>query len=243
MAEGRVALVAGGTRGIGRAITERLLADGWSVLATYRSDDSAATELAAANPRLVVRRADIASADECAHAVAAAIDRFGALDHLVCNAAISRDSRVADTADDDWNAVVDTNLSGVFRMIRAALPAISTSSNGRIVSISSVAATMGNVGQAAYAASKAGLLGLTRTLAREVAAKGVTVNLVVPGPIAETGMTAETDDAFVAAISRKIPLHRLGRPEEVAHAVRFLLDDLSAFTTGSDVTVDGGLSM
>ena len=243
MADTPVALVAGGTRGIGRAVTERLLHDGWAVLATYRSDARAATMLAANHERCVVRRSDIASTEDCGDAVRATLARFGALDHLVCNAAISSDSRVAATTDDDWNAVLDTNLSGVFRMIRAALPAISESASGRIVTISSVAATMGNVGQVAYAASKAGLLGLTRTLAREIAAQGITVNLVAPGPTADSGMTAATDDAFVAAISRKIPIRRLGRPEEIAHAVRFLLDDLAAFTTGSVVTVDGGLSM
>ncbi|HUF99222.1 MAG TPA: 3-oxoacyl-ACP reductase family protein [Ilumatobacter sp.] len=243
MTDGRVALVAGGTRGIGRAISERLVADGWHVLATYRTDDATADEFAARHDRLSVRRADIASTSDCSQAVAQAVAVFGSLDHLVCNAAISRDSRLVETSDADWDAVLDTNLSGVFRMIRAALPSISASANGRVVTVSSVAATMGNSGQAAYAASKAGLLGLTRTLAREVADQGVTVNIVMPGPTAETGMTADADAAFVAAISRKIPLRRLGRPEEVAHAVRFLLDDLAAFTTGSVITVDGGLSM
>ena len=242
-AESRVAIVTGGTRGIGRAITERLLDDGWSVLATFRADHDNANAFAAGRKRLAVRQTDGAAAAECASIVDAAVARFGRLDHLVCNAAVSRDALVADLDDADWDDVLETNLSGVFRMIRAVLARIQSSDAGRIVIVSSVAATMGNVGQAAYAASKAGLLGLTRTLARELAASGATVNLVVPGPTADTGMTADAEPAFVRAISRKIPLQRLGRPAEVAHAVRFLLDDLGAFITGSAVTVDGGLSM
>lgn len=243
MSDGPVALVTGGTRGIGRAVTERLVADGWSVLATYRRDDDAANALAAGLDRLVVRKADVAATADCEAAVAAAVGAFGHLDHLVGCAAISRDAPVADLRDEDWDAVLATNLSGAFRMARAALGAITASPRGRIVTVSSVAATMGNAGQASYAAAKAGLLGLTRTLARELAPTGTTVNLVVPGPTRGTGMTADADPAFVEAIERRIPLHRLGRPEEVAHAVRSLLDDLAAFTTGASVTVDGGLSM
>lgn len=237
------AIVTGGVRGIGRAITERLLGDGWSVLATYRSDDRAAGELVGAHPRLVVLRADVTSGADCDAAIAAAVDTFGGLDHLVHSAAVGLHAPAAETADDVWDAVIATNLSGAFRTIRRAIAPISASPRGRIVLVSSVAATMGNAGQSAYAASKAGLLGLARTLARELAPRAVTVNIVVPGPTARTGMTAGTDDTFVNSIARKIPLQRLARPEEVAHAVRFLLDDLAAFITGTTVTVDGGLSM
>jgi len=243
VADGPVAIVTGGTRGIGRAVSARLLADGWSVLATYRHDDAAAAAFSADQANLAVVRADASDAAACITVVATAIKRFGHVDHLVCSAGINRDAPVGELMDSDWDAVVDTNLSGVFRMCRAAMPFIEASHRGRIVFVSSVAGSMGNVGQAAYAASKAGLVGLARTLARELAASGTTVNIVVPGPTTGTDMTAGADAAFVAAISRKIPLHRLGRPEETAHAVRFLLDDLAAFTTGSTVTVDGGLSM
>jgi len=240
---GPVALVTGGTRGIGRAITERLVADGWSVLATYRSDTAAAERLAAHQPGLVVRQAAGADEADCRATVDDAVGRWGGLDHLVLCAGISRDAPVAELTDDDWSAVLDADLSGPFRMARAALAPLAASRRGRIVAVSSVAATMGNAGQAAYASAKAGLLGLTRTLARELARTGTTVNLVVPGPTADTGLTADADPAFVAAIQRRIPVGRLGRPEEVAHAVRYLLDDLAAFTTGTSVTVDGGLSM
>ncbi len=243
MDDTRVALVTGGTRGIGRAISERLIADGWSVLATYLNDATSANALAAQHDRLCVLRADVSSSADCDRSIAETVDRFGQLDHLVGSAGITRDALIRDLRDDDWDAVLATNLSGPFRMARAAIDSISASPRGRIVTISSVAATMGNAGQGAYAASKAGLLGLTRTLARELAATGTTVNLVIPGPTDDTGITDRTDAAFVAAIARKIPLRRLGRPEETAHAVRSLLDDLAAFTTGSVVVVDGGLSM
>jgi NAD(P)-dependent dehydrogenase (short-subunit alcohol dehydrogenase family) len=243
MAERRVALVSGGTRGIGRAITERLLADGWSVMATYLNDTAAASELAAQLPGLQVLRSDASNPADCAQAVEECTRHFGQLDHVVSVAGITRDVQLAQLSDQDWDDVLATNLSGPFRLVRAAIPAISASPRGRIVVISSVAAMMGNAQQGAYAASKAGLVGLTKTLARELARSGTTVNLVVPGPTADSGITAATDPAFVEAITRKIPLHRLGRPAEMAHAVRFLLDDLSAFTTGTAIVVDGGLSM
>jgi len=241
--DGPVALVTGGTRGIGRAITERLLSDGWSVLATYHSDDVGAEALRAHHPRLAVRRSDSACTVDCDAAVADVLQRFGHLDHLVASASTTRNRAVVDLTDEEWDGVIATNLSGSFRMARAALGAISASPRGRIVMVSSVAATMGNANQGAYAASKAGLLGLARSLARELAPTGTTVNLVVPGPTESTGMTADYNPAFVAAIARKIPLQRLGRPEETAHAVRMLLDDLAAYITGSSVVVDGGLSM
>ena len=238
-----VALVTGGVRGIGRAVTERLLADGWSVVATYRADEGAAADLASAHPALVVRRADVTCTADCDETVAQAIARFGALDHLVHCAATTAEGPASELDDSTWDAVVATNLSGAFRAIRPALAPIATSGRGRIVLVSSVAATMGSAGRAAYAASKAGLHGLGRSLAQELASQGVTVNVVVPGPTEGGGMTAVTDRAFVEAIARRIPLGRIGRPEEVAHAVRYLLDDRAAFVTGTTVVVDGGLSM
>ena len=243
MSDQPVAVVTGGTKGIGRAIVERLLTDGWSVLATYLHDEGNAQRFAELHETLSVLRADVGSAADCERAVGAALERFGQLDHLVNVAGITRNALLRELTDEDWEAVLTTNLSGPFRMCRAAADAIAASPRGRIVTVSSVAAEMGNVNQGAYAASKAGLVGFTRTLAREVARSGTTVNLVVPGPTADTGITVDFDPAFVAAIARKIPMHRLGRPEETAHAVRFLLDDLAAYNTGSIVVVDGGLSM
>jgi NAD(P)-dependent dehydrogenase (short-subunit alcohol dehydrogenase family) len=239
----RVALVSGGTRGIGRAITECLLADGWSVCATYVSDADSAEAFAATHAALAALRSDAGSSADCRRAVDTAVERFGQLDHVVAAAGITRNGPLATLSDDDWDAVLATNLSGPFRLARAAIPHITTRPHGRIVIISSVAATMGNVDQGAYAASKAGLLGLAKTLARELATTGTTVNLVIPGPTADTGITAETDPAFVAAITRKIPMHRLAQPSDTAFAVRTLLDDRAGYITGTSIVVDGGLSM
>jgi NAD(P)-dependent dehydrogenase (short-subunit alcohol dehydrogenase family) len=231
MSASRVAVVSGGTRGLGRAITDHLLADGWSVLVTYLSDTATAEALTGSHPRLSVLRADTTSSVDCQRAVDATVERFGQLDHVVAAAGITRDGPLATLSDVDWDAVLATNLSGPFRLVRAAIPHITTRRHGRIVIVSSVAA------------SKAGLLGLTKTLARELATTGTTVNLVIPGPTADTGITAETDPAFVAAITRKIPVHRLAHPDDTAFAVRTLLDDRAGYITGTGVVVDGGLSM
>lgn len=243
MSATRVAVVSGGTRGIGRAITDCLLADGWSVVATYLSDVATAEEVAGTHPRLRVLRADTGSSLDCGRAIDEAVERFGRLDHVVAAAGVTRNAPLATLSDDDWDAVLTTNLSGPFRLARAAIPHIIASEHGRIVIVSSVAATMGSANQGAYAASKAGLLGLAKTLARELATTGTTVNLVIPGPTADTGITAETDPAFVAAITRKIPLRRLAQPGDTAYAVRTLLDDRAGHITGTSVVVDGGLSM
>jgi len=238
-----VAIVTGGTKGIGRAIVERLDDDGWDIVATYAHDEDAASALTAARPNVAVRRRDVSSTNDCLATVSDAIDRFGALDHVIACAATTGRSPLAETTDEEWDEVIAANLSGTFRLARAAIPALATSPRGRIIAVSSVAATMGNAGQGSYAASKSGLVGLTKTLARELARSGTTVNLVIPGPTADTSMTSGTDDAFVDAIVRKTPDGRLARPEEIAFAVRFFLDDLAAHVTGTSVTVDGGLSM
>ena len=243
MLQNDIALVTGASRGIGQAIAKALAGAGAKVIGTATTEAGAAgiTSWLGGNGRGAVL--DVG--------VAASIDALlGDLDTraemptiLVNNAAITRDTLLLRMKPEDWDAVIATNLSGTFRMARAALGAVSASARGRIVMVSSVAATMGNANQGAYAASKAGLLGLARSLARELAATGTTVNLVVPGPTEATGMTVDYNPAFVAAIARKIPLQRLGRPEETAHAVRMLLDDLASYITGTAVVVDGGLSM
>ena len=236
-----VAIVTGGTRGLGRAIVDRLLADGWRVLAVSASGEWGGSP-PGASENVAVRATEIRDGVSCAAAVADAIERWGALDHLVNNAAIARDAPFADLTSNDWNAVIGTNLTGTFNMTKAALAAIVRSERGRIVNIGSVAATMGSTHQVNYSAAKAGLAGFTRALAREVAASGTTVNIVVPGPTM-TGMGQDTSASFSDVLIRKTPLRRLGRSEETAHAVRFLLDDLSGFITGTTITVDGGLSM
>lgn len=244
--EGQVALVTGGTRGIGSAISERLLAAGAAVTAVYAGNDKAAENFAAAmvgQPgRLTVARADIAKPTVCRAVVADVVRAHGRLDHLVNNAGILVESHVRSMTNDDWDRALSVNLSASFYLAQAALEPMIDQGFGRIVNISSVTALMGSPVEAGYGAAKAGLHGLSRSLARSVARKGITVNVVVPG-VFETDMTASMDPPAQAAIKAIIPLGRRGDPAELAHAVMFLLDERAAFVTGSVVTVDGGMSM
>ena len=244
--EGRVALVTGGTRGIGAAISARLLAAGASVTAVYAGNDAAAESFAAAMAgqpgSLTTRRADVADPAACRAVVADVMGAHGRLDHLVNNAGILVESPVRSMTTDDWDRALSVNLSASFHLAQAALEPMVEQRSGRIVMISSVTALMGSPVEAGYGAAKAGLHGLSRSLARSVARKGITVNVVVPG-VFETDMTASMDPADQAAIKAMIPLGRRGDPAELAHAVMFLLDERAAFVTGSVVTVDGGMSM
>jgi len=244
--EGQVALVTGGTRGIGAAISERLLAEGASVTAVYAGNNDAAQRFAdgmAGQPgELTVRRADIAGPATCRAVVDDVVRAHGRLDHLVNNAGILVESRVRSMSVDDWDRALSVNLSASFYLAQAALEPMIAQRFGRIVNISSVTALMGSPVEAGYGAAKAGLHGLSRSLARSVARKGVTVNVVVPG-VFETDMTLAMDPADQAAIKAMIPLGRRGEPAELAHAVMFLLDERAGFVTGSVVTVDGGMSM
>ena len=244
--EGRVALVTGGTRGIGAAISARLLEAGAAVTAVYAGNDAAAESFAAAMAgqpgSLTICRADIADPAACRAVVADVTSAHGRLDHLVNNAGILVESPVRSMTADDWDRALSVNLSASFHLAQAALEPMVEQRSGRIVMISSVTALMGSPVEAGYGAAKAGLHGLSRSLARSVARKGITVNVVVPG-VFETDMTASMDPADQAAIKAMIPLGRRGDPAELAHAVMFLLDDRAAFVTGSVVTVDGGMSM
>lgn len=244
--DGQVALVTGGTRGIGAAISERLLAAGAAVTAVYAGNDVAADSFAAAMAgqpgELTVRRADIADPATCRAVVDDVVRAHGRLDHLVNNAGILVESPVRSMSVDDWDRAMSVNLSASFHLAQAALEPMIAQRFGRIVNISSVTALMGSPVEAGYGAAKAGLHGLSRSLARSVARKGVTVNVVVPG-VFETDMTLAMDPADQAAIKAMIPLGRRGEPAELAHAVMFLLDERAGFVTGSVVTVDGGMSM
>jgi NAD(P)-dependent dehydrogenase (short-subunit alcohol dehydrogenase family) len=243
---GRVSIVTGGTRGIGAAITERLVGEGAHVAAVYASNTDAAdalvARLAGAPGSVSLHRADIGSAAACRDVVATVVGAHGRVDHLVNNAGLLVENRARAMTLEEWEAAIRVNLSAPFYLAQAVLGPMLEQGFGRIVNIGSVTALMGSPVEAGYGAAKAGRFGLSRSLAREVARKGITVNTVVPG-VFETDMTNAMDPGAQEAIRRMIPLGRRGDPAELAHAVMFLLDERAAYLTGSVVTVDGGLSM
>jgi acetoacetyl-CoA reductase len=246
MFDGQVALVTGGTRGIGAAITTMLAQSGARVAAGYsRGKDAAEAlrkKLEVEGGAVSVHQGRVDEPADCQRVVAEVMERFGRVDYLVNNAGITLDKTVRKMSYDDWQNVLNVNLFGSFCMIKTVLEHMIERGSGRIVNISSVIGETGNVGQANYAASKAGLFGLTKSLALEMARRGITVNTVAPGFIA-TEMVGKIPQAALDAVVDKIPLHRLGRPEEVARVVRFLLEDDSAYITGAVYTVNGGLDM
>ncbi len=232
----RVALVTGGNRGIGRAVARRLAADGHKVAITSRSGDAPDAE------GLLVVRCDVTDSDSVDSAVAEIEDRLGAVEVLVSNAGITRDGLTMKMSDDAFAEVIDANLAGGFRVARRCVRAMMRARFGRMVFVSSVAGIGGNAGQANYAASKAGLIGLARSLAKEFASRGVTANVVAPGPI-ETDMLMELDERQLDAMTAAVPLGRLGRADEIAAAVAYLASDDAGYVTGAVLPVDGGLSM
>ena len=241
-----VAVITGGTRGIGLAVARRLAADGYDLLLTYRGDADAAaaaqTELASTGRRVEIIAADVATADGAGMAIEAAMQRLGRLDVLVNNAGITRDTLLMRMDDTDWDEVLDTNLKGAFLTCKAAIRPMLRQRSGRIVNISSVVGQVGNAGQANYAAAKAGLIGFTKSLAKEVGSRGITVNAIAPGFIA-TRMTDGLPDEAKKTILERTPLGRFGVAEDVAGAVAFLVGPDAAFITGHTLTVDGGLFM
>lgn len=241
---GQVALVTGASRGIGRAIAMELARQGLHVIGTATSE-SGAQAISEALAGLGQSRGVVLNVNDTA-AVDATIDGIlkahGALHVLVNNAGITRDTLAMRMKDDDWDAVVDTNLKAVFRMSRAVLRPMMKQRYGRIVNITSVVGGMGNAGQANYAAAKAGVAGMTRSLARELGSRSITVNCVAPGFIA-TDMTDALPEAQKAALQQQIPLQRLGQAEEVAHAVAFLASPQAGYITGSELPVNGGMFM
>jgi len=242
----RVAIVTGGTRGIGAAISELLAADGIHVAAVYAGNHAAAAELAgrltAAGGSVSAHAGDVADPQFCRTLVAGLVTSRGRVDYLVSNAGLLVENSVSRMTSEQWDQALRVNLSAPFHLAQAVIGPMTEQGGGRIVNIGSVTAVMGNPVEAGYGAAKAGLLGLTRSLARAVARKGITVNLVVPG-VFETGMTSSMRPEAQEAIRAMIPLGRRGDPRELAHAVRFLLADEASYITGSVVTVDGGLSM
>ncbi|MGD8375879.1 MAG: 3-oxoacyl-[acyl-carrier-protein] reductase [Acidobacteriota bacterium] len=240
----RTAVVSGASQGIGRAIALALAARGARVLALARSARRLEETVAlAAESAGSVRPVPCDVADgESVAAAAAGILADSGVDYLINNAGVTRDGLLMRMKETDWNAVLDTNLSGVFRLSRAFLPAMIRARFGRIVNVSSVVAQAGNPGQANYAASKGGIEGFTRSLAREVASRNVTVNAIAPGYI-DTPMTAALDEPQREALLSRIPMRRLGTPEDVAGAVIFLLADGAGYITGQVLHVNGGMYM
>lgn len=244
--EGKTALVTGGSRGIGRAIVEALGRSGARVAFVYQSNAQAAqqlvSDLAGQNVIAVSHQADVRDKQAADTLVAKLVDEWGRIDILVNNAGIIRDGLLATMSPDQWHEVLETNLTSVYNFCQAATRPMMSARYGRIVNMSSVAAEFGNKGQANYAASKGGVEGFTRCLAKELASRGVTVNAVAPGFI-ETDMTAAVRNAAEAEIKKAIPARRLGKPDDVAQAVLFLAGEGASYITGQVLTVDGGLTL
>jgi NAD(P)-dependent dehydrogenase (short-subunit alcohol dehydrogenase family) len=246
MSERRVAIVTGGTRGIGWAITESLAAQGIHVAAGYSANHEAAKaaehKAQAAGWSVSVHQGNVGVPEDCARVVSDVVAAQGRVDYLVNNAGVTVDRSVRKMTIEEWHAVLRVNLSGAFYMIKAALTHMMDRGSGRIVNITSLIGETGNIGQANYAAAKAGLVGLTKTLALEMARTGITVNCVSPGFTA-TDMLAGIPEKVLANVVQRIPMQRLATPAEVAHAVTFLLDDRSGYITGVVLAVNGGMDM
>ncbi|TWT47073.1 3-oxoacyl-[acyl-carrier-protein] reductase FabG [Thalassoglobus neptunius] len=244
--DGRVALVTGGSRGIGKAVVEGLARAGAKVAFVYRSSKEAAdamvSELAEQNFETFAIQGDVSSKDDAERIVAEVVEKWERIDILVNNAGIIKDGLLATMEKEDWQAVIDTNLTGVYNFAQSVMRQMMSQRYGRIISVSSVAAEFGNQGQVNYAASKGGIQGLTRCLATEVGRRNITVNAVAPGFI-ETDMTVAVRNAAEGEIKKRISVRRLGKPEDIANAVVFLASEEAGYVTGHVLTVDGGLTL
>lgn len=244
--QNKVAIVTGASRGIGRAIALALAESGADVVVNYAGSEQAAQEVAQEIEKIgrkaLVIQADVANSEQVNQMVQQTLDTFGKVDILVNNAGITRDNLLMRMKDEEWDQVVGTNLKGVYNCIKAVTRPMMKQRSGRIINISSVVASLGNAGQANYVAAKAGVLGLTKSVAREMASRGITVNAVAPGFI-ETDMTAKLSEDIQAGLLNQIPLQRLGKPEDIAHMVRFIASDQAGYITGQTFHVDGGMYM
>lgn len=231
---GRVALVTGGSKGIGRAIAAHLAAQGFRVAATYRSGDVPEGVLGV--------QCDITDADQVEAAFTEVESQLGPVEVLVANAGITKDTLLMRMSDDDWNAVIDTNLTGTFRVVRRASRAMMKQRFGRVILIGSVVGLLGSAGQVNYSATKSALVGMARSVSRELGGRGITCNVIAPGFI-ETDMTAVLDEDVIKGYQSRIPAGRLGQVDDIAAAVSYLASDAAGYVTGAVLPVDGGLGM
>lgn len=246
MLTGKVALVTGAARGIGRVIAEKLAGEGATVIVNYAGSKEKAEEVVglirAAGGDAQAVQCDVSDFEACGALARAVLEQYGRLDILVNNAGITRDGLIMRMSEQDYDAVLNTNLKGAFNMIHHFSRSFLKQRSGRIINISSVSGVLGNAGQANYSASKAGLIGLTKSVARELASRGICVNAVAPGFI-ETDMTGSMPDSARENLKNMIPMGHIGRPEDVAAAVAFLADDAAAYITGQVICVDGGMAI
>jgi 3-oxoacyl-[acyl-carrier protein] reductase len=241
-----IALVTGGSRGIGRAIATTLAESGATVVVNYKGNQAAAEqvvrEIAANDGQALAVQADISHAEEVERLFKTVLEHYGKIDILVNNAGITRDTLLLRMKEDDFDTVLDTNLRGVYLCTKAALRPMTKARGGRIINITSVVGLIGNAGQSNYAAAKAGIIGFTKSTAREMASRNITINAVAPGYV-ETELTGVLSDQMRAAILENIPLGRMGTPQDVANLVCFLASPAAAYITGQTLTVDGGMVM
>ncbi len=244
--DGKVAVVTGSSRGIGRAIALKLADRGAKVVVNYRISQAEAEEVASlirkCGSEAVTFKADVSRREEAEALIQEALGRFGRLDILVNNAGLIRDTLLVRMSDEDWDLVMDVNLRGTFYCCRAAVRPMIRQRWGRIINMSSIVGVHGNVGQTNYSAAKAGVIGFTKSLAKEVASRNVTVNVVAPGLI-ETDVTTKLNERVKAELFKRIHLGRLGTPEEVAELVAFLASDAAGYITGQVLLIDGGMSL
>ena len=244
--DGKCALVTGASRGIGRAVALKLASEGAKVALNYAGNEAAADavkqEIEAAGGEAILVKADVANEAAVQDMVQKTADAFGRIDILVNNAGITRDGLLARMKEEDWDAVLSTNLKGVFLTTKAAAKLMMKQRAGRIVNMASVVGVTGNAGQANYSAAKAGVIGFTKTIAKELASRGITANAVAPGFI-DTDMTSGLPDKAKEAALSGIPLGRMGTPEDIAAAVLFLVSDQASYITGQVLNVDGGMVM